>query len=1059
LDHEAHLWEVEDVTRGGTSTGADFPIVAIGASAGGVEAMTALFSRLPAQHDAAFLIITHLAPQQKSLLPEILGRCTAMAVTPAQDGEAIEPGHVYVLPPDTVMTVADGCLALAPRGQERNVIDVCLASLADEAGERAVAVILSGTGTDGAIGIKAVRAAGGFTLAQGSDGSAPGHAGMPDAAAATGFVDFILPIEALADRLATYLNEPGDPLETSDPQQLARLEKGRRELCDRLHAHLGHDFSGYKQNTFMRRVGRRMQMRRTADLQAYLKLVEAEPDELEALFVDLLIGVTEFFRDLSSFEALSELVAPSLLEGKGPDDTVRIWVPGCSTGEEAYSIAIMLLERFGRAQAQPRLQVFATDLDERALTIARAGRYPARLLTGMAPDRLQRFFTEAGSSYVVSKELRDACIFSCHNLIRDPPFSRMDLISCRNLLIYLDVDLQNQVIPLFHYALRPKGYLFLGASEHISHHSKLFSSVEKKHRIFQRRDLAVRPPLFTASRVVTPGTAIAAPPVDAGGIAGCQQAVRRFEAVVLERYAPAHVVVNGEWEVLHYSARTGRYLEQPVGAPNRNLLAMARNGLRQPLRSALYEAAETRRRVVRERVRVETEGGYRAIDLTVEPLHNEPFWLIVFNDQADVAELEGSGDEIGTLSNSDADVDHIELELRQTREQLRASVEEYQSMVEELKSANEELLSVNEELQSSNEELESAKEELQSVNEELHTVNGELSRKIEELDRSNSDLKNLFDSTNIATLFLDGNLVIRSFTPAVSDVFKVIPGDCGRPLSDIVSFLSYEDLATDVAAVLATMSPVEKELVGRDGATHYLMRIHPYRTVDGLTDGVVVTFVNVTPLVKLGEQQALVAELNHRVKNILAVVASMATQMAQRCGSVEEFAEAFIGRIHGLAKTHEVLSLNRWTRVDLRQLITAELSAFVADTARAVLEGPEVHLQPRATTTLGIIIHELATNALKYGAFATPGGRLSVHWTFEDHAGSRTFVLHWRERGGPPVIAPKHKGFGTDLIERSLEFEFGGSAVLDFAPGGLVATLSIPANEVIEMEVVHGTAV
>lgn len=367
----------------------DFPIVAIGASAGGVEALSALFSRMPAQHRAAFLVITHLAPHQKSLLPEILGRCTTIAVSPACDGERIDPGHLYVLPPDAILTVVDHRLVLAPRGQERNVIDVCLASLASDVGERAVAVILSGTGTDGAIGLKAVRAAGGFTLAQGSDGNAPGHPGMPDAAIATGFVDCTLPIEALADRLATFINESGiDPAgvdasaaasDVADADRLARLDKGRRELCARLDAHLGHDFSGYKQNTFMRRVGRRMQIRHVPDLAAYLKLVEDEPDELEALFVDLLIGVTEFFRDLSAFEALAELAAPNLLDGKGPGDAVRVWVPGCATGEEAYSIAIMLLERFGQAQAraQPRLQVFATDLDEKALAIARNGRYPA----------------------------------------------------------------------------------------------------------------------------------------------------------------------------------------------------------------------------------------------------------------------------------------------------------------------------------------------------------------------------------------------------------------------------------------------------------------------------------------------------------------------------------------------------------------------------------------------------------------------------------------------------------------------------------------------------------
>lgn len=1053
-------WEAEEKSHANDDV-FRFPVVAIGASAGGVEALSSFFRHLPPRPDAAFIVITHLAPHQKSLLPEILGRCTTMPVAEAGAGQEITPGAVSVIPPGTVLTIDEGRLTLVPRGEEHNVIDQCLASLAAEVKERAVAIILSGTGADGAIGLKAVRAAGGFTLAQGPDGAGPSYRDMPEAAIATGFVDCVLPVEALAERVACYLDDASRgswvDVAGADHDARLRLQHIRRELCRKLQNRVGHDFSGYKEKTFLRRVERRMQVRHIAHPQGYLQLVEDEPEEINALFRDLLIGVTEFFRDAASFDVLGEQVVPKLIEGKGPDDVIRIWVPGCATGEEAYSIAIVLLERFDRRQQQPRLQIFATDVDERAVSVARLGRYPARLLDGLASDRLNRFFRQDGGSYVVAKELRDSCIFSSHSLIRDPPFSRIDLVSCRNLLIYLDTDLQSQVLSLFHYALRPGGYLFLGASEHVSQHTHLFAPLDKKHRIFQRRDLSCRPPLNPAAfRLSVTGPSVPSGE-DGRPHSAAQEAVRRFGAMVLDRYAPAHVVVNGEWEVLHYSARTGRYLEPPAGSPSRNLLALARTGLRLPLRSALQEAAQSHRRCVREQVAVDGETGMQIIDLSVEPLPNaaEPFWLVVFTDICTVPRRDETVGDAGQGSDQRDELFHVEQELRQTREQLQTSIEEYQATVEELKSSNEEMLSVNEELQSSNEELETAKEELQSVNEELHTVNSELSRKVDELDRSHSDLKNLFDSTQIATVFLDRNLIIRSFTPAVAEIFKLIPGDCGRPLSDIVSDLDYDDLSVDVAAALASLEPLEKRLITRDDSAHYLMRVLPYRTIDGQVDGVVITFVNVTHLVRLGEQKALVAELNHRVKNILAVVSAMAVQMARRDGTKEEFAQALSSRISGIAKTHDILSRNQWTPVGLRELMLAELSAFIDDLGRAHLEGPEMHLTPKAATALGIVIHELATNALKYGAFSRPQGYLEVTWREEEVSGVRRLVLRWQEFGGPPVRPPERKGFGTDVIERSLDYEFGGSTVLDFRGEGLVATFTMPTEEILAKECSH----
>ncbi len=663
----------------------DFPIVGIGASAGGVEALSALFGHIPPHPGAAFLVVTHLAPNRISLLPEILGRCTSMPVASATDGLAIEEDHVYLIPPGAILTVANLRLALSERIEERNPIDILLASLALEAGERAIAVILSGTGTDGAVGVKAVREAGGFTLAQGPDSKPQTHHGMPDAAIATGFVDCVLPVDELAVRLAGYIEATraapdgdaiGAALAASDD-----VDAVRKDLYVLLRDRVGHDFSGYKESTFLRRMERRMHVRHVAGPAAYLALVRAEPEELDLLFRDLLIGVTTFFRDMASFDELVALVVPRLFDGKGQGDTIRVWVPGCATGEEAYSIAILLSEHVARETPRVRLQVFATDVDENALAIARAGRYPAKLLEGMSPERLERFFVREGKSYAIGKEIREICLFSCHSIIRDPPFSRIDLISCRNLLIYFTLELQNKVIPLFHYALRPGGFLFLGSSEHASQHERLFAPLDKKHRIFQRRDLTSRPtifPGFVPSGIIARMTRVEP---DRAVPAG-QDVVRAAQLRVLDRYAPAHVVLNGDGDVIHYSGRTGRYLEPPAGAPSRALTALARKGLGLPLRSALHEVAQSGRPTQRAHILVETYGGLQAIDLSVEPLADigdGTFRLIVFTDVGPVPSRDdtAAADRPG---ERDAALLQMDQELHQTRERLQTAIEEYENV-------------------------------------------------------------------------------------------------------------------------------------------------------------------------------------------------------------------------------------------------------------------------------------------------------------------------------------------------------------------------------------------
>lgn len=1025
--------------------GKTFPIVAIGASAGGVEALSKLFSRLPPAPGAGFVVVTHLAPHRESLLPQILARHTAMNVETAGDGTAIEPNHVYLNTPDGILTMRDGLLRQEPRNRERNAVDVFFSSLAMEAGERLVAVILSGTGHDGAIGIKAIREAGGLTLAQdGGDGTI--YHGMPDAALATGFVDLSLPVDQLADRIVEFITAytQTDLVAGQDDS----VEQAKKDIYSILQDRVGHDFSHYKDKTFLRRVERRMHVRQITDLPTYVQFLKTEAEEAPLLFRDLLIGVTSFFRDEKYFEVLAKEIIPRLFDGKKTGDPIRIWVPGCATGEEAYSIAMLMREAMANAPAKPKVQIFASDIDDNALTIARAGRYPAQLLESLPPERLERHFVRNGNTYQVSKELRELCMFSSHNIIRDPPFSKMDLISCRNLLIYFDADLQRQVIPVFHYALKPGGYLFLGASENVSKHADLFEPVNKKHRIFQRRSTG-NPPHPVQFSNLPGGKPFGARAATVHPIPAEQDSIRHLKNRIFEAYCPAHVLLDEDWGIIHYSTRTGKYFEAPAGAPSRALLATARKALRMPLRSALHEAMDTLRPATRLNVSFDLEGRTQSVDITVELLpeiDGHRRWMVVFNDVRS-SHADDSGAE-HSAHDEDSSMLQLERELQQTRDRLQTSIEDYETSVEELKSANEELLSMNEELQSFNEELETSREELQSLNEEMYTVNSEMVCKVEELDQANSDLRNLFDSTQIATAFLDRNFIIRNFTPAMADVFKLIPSDCGRSLLDIVSLIDNTGMTEDYYRALETGLPVERNVSRLDGTACFLLRIVPYVTNAGQMEGGIMTFVNVTEMVQAEEhQRMLVAELNHRVKNMLAVVASMAGQMARRYTSPKEFATNFIDRIQGLAKTHDILSSNEWSDITLAELLRAELDAFIGNGKRAIIDGPEVRLTPRAATTLGIVLHELATNALKYGALGESGGKLRVEWRFEGHGGVPLLVLSWRESDGPPVYQPAKTGLGTELIDRSLDYELGGTANMEYRPDGIIATLTIPVTD------------
>ncbi|HEY1750209.1 MAG TPA: CheR family methyltransferase, partial [Caulobacteraceae bacterium] len=715
-----------------TTSDSQFPIVGVGASAGGVEALEGFFGGLSADSGCAFVVVTHLSPERRSLLPEILARYTKMPVASAEDAE-LEPNTVKVLPADTILDIQGGRLRLrklAAGRRERKPIDVFFSALAKDQGEYAAGVILSGSDGDGTLGVKAIKERGGLTLAQVANGDGPSHSSMPDSAIATGLIDFAVPADEMGAHLADFARSfDQDAFASAERTRGGKraVQGARQEICAILRNQLGHDFAGYKEKTFLRRVQRRMQVARLETLKAYVELLRRDPKEVAALFRDLLINVTNFFRDADAFKVLEEQVIAKLFDGRGADETVRVWVPGCATGEEVYSIAILLREHMETLTAVPRVQVFATDIDEPALGVARAGRYPEALLDGVSDERRKRFFHHEEGSYLLNKDVRDLCVFSPHSVIRDPPFSRLDLISCRNLLIYFGIDMQNQVIPTFHYALRPGGYLFLGTSENVSQFAELFAPVDKKQRLFRAREhngVAPRVPLLVST--IRPH-AYASARTGLRDLTGTalRQAV---ESHVLERIAPAHVVVNREGDVVYYSARTGKYLEATVGAPNRQLLTMARKGLRLDLRGLLREAMESGRRIVREDVVVDTDDDrVQRVTLSVEPL-GEPngqdqLFLVVFSDAGPSL---GRGEAASPATSPDEATVQLERELRETRERLQSLIEEYETALEELKSSNEELVSVNEELQSTNEELEASKEELQSLNEELHTVNAEL---------------------------------------------------------------------------------------------------------------------------------------------------------------------------------------------------------------------------------------------------------------------------------------------------------------------------------------------
>ena len=850
-----------------SSKGALFPIVGVGASAGGLEAFTQLLKALGSETEMAYVLVQHLDPSHESALTELLAKATEMPVRQVTDAMPVEPNHVYVIPPNVDMTISQRILRLTPRTEKQGQhmpIDRFLRSLAEDQRSNAIGVILSGTASDGTLGLAAIKAEGGITFAQ--DERSAKFDGMPQSAIAAGCVDFVLPPDAIAGELARIRAHPY--LATSSSSRTAELvPDGDPQLKDILHllrTANGVDFSDYKPATVKRRILRRMALHKVGELKGYVQFLQHHPAEVEALYEDILIKVTSFFRDPDAFEALKTEVFPSILKHRSPEEPIRVWVPGCSTGEETYSLAIALLEFLGNRRADIPIQLFGTDLGQGSIEKARAGIYPQSIAADVSPERLRRFFVKVEGGYRINKTIRDICVSARQNLLQDPPFSRIDVISCRNVLIYLGPVLQKRIMPIFHYALKPRGFLMLGGAEGIlGTASDLFELMDRKHKIYCRKSTASGLHFdFAASRYST----------EAGNIAGGKEAPPResgvrlldlhkeADRILLTKYAPVAVVINDNMEVLESRGHVGLYLELAPGRASFNILKMAREGLLFDLQSAISDAKKEKESVPvrKENIQIERNGELKDVNLEITAFkatsNGGRHFLIMFEDArpaggANAAETgaeETTPSKGGKEKRSDQS-SHLKKELAATKRYLHSIVEDKEASNEELQAANEEILSSNEELQSTNEELQTAKEELESTNEELHTVNEELHNRNFELTEANTDLVNLLSSVNIAMVMLGRDLRIRRVTPGGGRRFGILLTDVGRPITNIRPNIDVPDLEQMISEVINTVSVREREVQDREGHW-YSLRILPYKTLEGTVEGAVLTLVDINDL-------------------------------------------------------------------------------------------------------------------------------------------------------------------------------------------------------------------
>jgi two-component system, chemotaxis family, CheB/CheR fusion protein len=925
------------------SGGPSFPVAGVGASAGGFEAFSRLLSSLPTSPGLALVFVQHLSPSHQSALPQLLAGVTPLPVEEVTDGVVVRPDRVYVTPANTQLRLQGDALRLVPRPTDRtqySSIDAFFRSLADNAGTTAIGVLLSGNSSDGVAGLREIRAAGGTVLVQ--DPQTARFDVMPRAAVDAELADLVLPPAEMGPALARL----GAQLRPDSVDRSSAEEQVLRRVFTILRTATGVDFSHYKQPTIRRRLQRRMVLRKVADLEAYLRFLETTPAEVQQLYNDLLIQVTRFFRDPETFEALVDRVYPAITERRTAETPIRVWIPGCATGEEAYSVAMTLLEYLGDSAPATSIQIFATDISDTAIDRARPGIYPGSIAEDVSPPRLRRFFSKIDGGYQVSKLVRDMCVFAHQDLARDPPFSKLDLIVCRNVLIYLDTLLHKKLIHVFHYALRPGGFLMLGRAESVGPHGDLFQMVDKKSRIFGRKSS-----LLPIDMEFRPAEAAADKPAVSMG--GREQRVRGVQGeairLLISRYAPPGVLVDNELHIVQARGHTGPFLELPSGDASLNLLKMAREGLLYGLRGALNDARRGRGPVRREGLRVKANGGSIAVNLEVVPLggNSDRHFLVLFDQPR--PETPTDPDRAGkgrgkTSRGQRPKQEHntlLQQELAASREYLQSIIQDLEAANEELQSANEEILSSNEELQSTNEELDTAKEELQSTNEEINTVNEELHARNEELSRANSDLVNLLAGVQIAIVFLTNDLRIRRFTPMAEKVLNLISTDVGRPLGNIRPNIDCPDLEKLVHEVIETIVPQEREVQGTDGSW-YLLRIRPYKNIDNRIDGAILVLLDIDIMRRQEERLREAKELSETVVETMREPL-MVLQADLRIHSVNNaFCRAFgVKRQEAVGRSLPDLDGGHWDGARLRTLLQKVASG--ADHGPPIVE--EVELQ------------------------------------------------------------------------------------------------------------------
>ena len=1142
-----------------------FPIVAIGMSAGGLEAATQFLHAMPIDSGAGFVIVQHLEPVRKSLLAELLSRQTKMPVVDIEDGMRVKPNRVHVIIPAKTLLIKDGVFSLIEPDEaraQRHPIDHFFTSLAAERGAKAVAIVLTGAGSNGSAGLLDIKQEGGLGIAQ--DPETASFDSMPRHAIAANAVDYVLPIAKMPEALMAYF---AHSYVKDAPEAIEPTKGGKASLDDVLtliRSRSGHDFRQYKRNTLARRTHRRMGLMHIEKLDEYVATLRSDPEELAALTSDLMINVTGFFRDPDAWDALEREAIKPIVDKAEPGQHIRVWVPACSTGEEAYSIAMLLAERCEAAGKGLGVKVFGTDLADHNLTAARKGLYPASMVESLSPERLKRFFDKSGDIYQVKSDIRETVLFASQNLLSDPPYSKMDLVSCRNLLIYLEPAAQDKVLSLAHFALREGGYLFLGNSETIGTRDHHFATMSKRWRIYRRlgpsRSSAID---FSAwpARDARADQRPAGPKV-------ADIAIRSLA----ERFAPAAVVIDRNYRIHHFHGVTDDYLAQPAGAPTLDLMELARDGLRMAIRRTVSKAISEGKAVTIDVAR--GPNGAR-VAVTADPLPTrddiEPLFLVTFVAAEGATPSPARTRKAAKVSERDPSAD-FEAELKAARDELRGTTEQFETANEELKAANEEITSVNEELQATNEELEASKEELQSLNEELNAVNSQLERKLAELEESGDDLRNLLAGSDIATIFLDERMRIKWFTPAIQSLFDLLEQDVGRPLANFAQKFGEVGLAAKAEAAIAKLATFEEEVRGDDGRC-FSLRVKPYRTRDNRIVGAVASFVDISdlrtkqnetmaardyaeaivrtvrdPLIvltsdftvvsanpayykifdkrpadvvgrgifeigggrwdtprfrqlieemlpthgqiddfdvefdvpALGKRQMLinarripgkdgrpaliliaqedvterkdlerhqhllVSELSHRVKNTLAVVHAIATNSLRGSTTLEQFSEAFLGRIEALGRAHDMVLKTGLLGIQLGSIVDQALKPFQTGGQIEIVEGPSVELGQAASQSLTMILHELATNAIKYGALSISVGKVAIDWRVDPNGGAPRAALRWTESGGPAAAPPERHGHGIRFIERSTSYELRGKADLAFDPGGLRAAFDFP---------------